>query len=103
LTAVLTSAFLNGKARGEHVGVHGPGTSLQQPSGLLRAVVHQATGMVGVQLGVSMEESLPRYAGPRLRQRAVEQVAEDVVTRKLRFGDEFDDGSGPHSPDGGKG
>ncbi|GAA1207906.1 GAF and ANTAR domain-containing protein [Prauserella alba] len=51
-----------------------------------RDVVHQATGMVAVQLGVDMAEALAR-----LRARAftedvpLNEVAADVVTRRLRF------------------
>jgi hypothetical protein len=105
LTAALTSAFLNGEPRSEDGGVHGFDMSLQQPSGLRRAVVHQATGMVSVQLGVSMEEALLRLRAHAYgNEHPLGEVAEDVVARRLRFSDEFDDDqSGPHSPDGGKG
>lgn len=51
-----------------------------------RFVVHQATGMVAVQLDVSLNEALLRlrayaFANARL----VTEVAQDVVARKLRF------------------
>jgi hypothetical protein len=51
-----------------------------------RAVVYQATGMISVQLGVSLEEALARlrahaFAGSA----AVGDVAGDVVDRRLRF------------------
>jgi hypothetical protein len=51
-----------------------------------QAVVHQATGMISVQLGVSLEEALVRlraraFAGSA----AVGDVAAEVVSRRLRF------------------
>ncbi len=51
-----------------------------------RAQVHQATGMISVQLGVSLAESLVRlraraYADDRL----INDVAADVVARRMRF------------------
>jgi hypothetical protein len=58
-------------------------------------VVHQASGMVAAQLGVSIE-----HAHVRLRAhaygngRALTEVAEDVVARRLRF----DADSGDHDP-----
>lgn len=53
-----------------------------------RAEVHQATGMISVQLGVSLAEALVRlraysYADGRL----IAEVAADVVARRLRFDD----------------
>jgi hypothetical protein len=53
-----------------------------------RAEVHQATGMISVQLGVSLAEALVRlraraYADGRL----IAEVAADVVARRLRFED----------------
>ncbi|KPI12010.1 GAF domain protein [Actinobacteria bacterium OK074] len=92
---------------------------LEQPSGLHRAAVHQATGMISVQLGVSLEEALVRLRAHAYgSERPVGEVAQDVVARRLRFsddndgsdngfatpGDDFDDdGNGPYSPDKGKG
>ncbi|WP_405639496.1 hypothetical protein [Streptomyces sp. NBC_00019] len=52
-----------------------------------------------------MEEGLLRlrahaYSGGRL----LGEIAADVVARRLRFNDDFDDdGDGPYSPDGGTG
>ena len=51
-----------------------------------RAQVHQATGMISVQLGVSLAEALVRlraraYADDRL----INDVADDVVARRMRF------------------
>jgi hypothetical protein len=51
-----------------------------------RAVVHQATGMISVQLGVSIEEALARLrAHAFAASAAVGDVAGDVVSRRLRF------------------
>ena len=56
-----------------------------------RFVVHQASGMVAVQLGVSVAEALVRLrAFAFANDRLVTEVAEDVVGRRLRF-----DGGGP--------
>jgi hypothetical protein len=51
-----------------------------------RAQVHQATGMISVQLGVSLAEALVRlraraYADDRL----INDLADDVVARRMRF------------------
>ncbi|MFI1722397.1 ANTAR domain-containing protein [Streptomyces sp. NPDC020489] len=115
LAAALTGALLGGELGRDG---KGPGLGvLDPPSGLHRPAVHQATGMISVQLGVSMQEALLRlrahaYAGGR----PLGEVAQDVVARRLRFRDDLDsdstddstddfddDGSGPHSPDGRKG
>lgn len=51
-----------------------------------RAEIHQATGMVLAQLGVSAENALARMrAYAFLEQRLLSDVAHDVVTRRLRF------------------
>lgn len=102
LAAALTVACLNGeRARQQNEDIPGLGVPLPASSSLHRAAVHQATGMVSVQLGVSMEIALLRlrahaYAG----ERPLGEVAQDVVARRLRFDDDI---SGPNSPDGGKG
>jgi len=56
-----------------------------------RAQVHQATGMISAQLGVSLAEALVRlrahaYAGDRL----IAEVAAEVVARRLYFGESDD-------------
>jgi hypothetical protein len=61
-------------------GVLGPGRSGSHPE------VHQATGMVAVQLGVPMQEALSRlraaaYSGDQ----TIDEVARDVVSRARRF------------------
>jgi ANTAR domain len=51
-----------------------------------RAEVHQATGMVSVQLGVSPADALIRMRAYAFSQNVgVSEVAADVVARKLRF------------------
>ncbi|HXS63397.1 MAG TPA: ANTAR domain-containing protein [Streptosporangiaceae bacterium] len=51
-----------------------------------RAVVHQATGMISVQLEVSLEEALVRLrAHAFARGTGIGQVAGEVVSRRLRF------------------
>ncbi|WP_406170333.1 ANTAR domain-containing protein [Streptomyces sp. NBC_00996] len=105
LTAALTGALLNGDRRDGDGGVPGLGVALEPPSVLRRAVVHQATGMISVQLDVSMEEALLRLRAHAYgSERPLGDIAADVVARRLRFSHEFDgDGSGPYAPDGGKG
>jgi hypothetical protein len=52
-----------------------------------RAEVYQATGMVSVQLGVSLEEALVRLrAHAFAADMPLDDVAGDVVSRTLRFG-----------------
>ena len=49
-------------------------------------VVHQAAGMVSVQLGVGVTEALVRLRGLAFRSgRAIDDVAGDVVSRRLRL------------------
>ncbi len=53
-----------------------------------RVVVHQAAGMVSVQLNVSVEEALSRLrAAAYAEELSIESVAADVVERRRRFGD----------------
>jgi hypothetical protein len=51
-----------------------------------RAEIHQATGMIRAQLGVSTTDALARMrAYAFVEQRLLSAVAHDVVTRELRF------------------
>lgn len=51
-----------------------------------RAEIHQATGMVLAQLGISAQDALARMrAYAFVEQRLLSDVAHDVVTRRLRF------------------
>jgi hypothetical protein len=53
-----------------------------------RAEVHQATGMISVQLDVSLAETLVRLRAHAYAQdRPIAEVAADVVARRLRFSD----------------
>jgi hypothetical protein len=55
----------------------------------LRLVVHQASGMVAVQLGVGVADALVSLRSHAFAsERSLIEVAEDVVTRRLRFGDQ---------------
>ena len=57
----------------------------------LHSVVHQAAGMVSFQLGVTVGEALVRLRGHAFRtDRLLADVADDVVNRRLRFGDHAD-------------
>ena len=52
----------------------------------LRAEVHQATGMVAVQLGIPMDEAFVRLrAHAYLSSRLIGEVADDVIARRLRL------------------
>jgi hypothetical protein len=56
------------------------------------AVVHQATGMISVQLGSDLTAALLRLrAHAYLNDRRLSQVASDVVERRLRFDPDTDD------------
>ncbi|WP_416965480.1 GAF and ANTAR domain-containing protein [Streptomyces sp. Agncl-13] len=104
LAAALTGVFLNGNGHTNGT-APGPDAMPAWPTGLNRPVVHQATGMISVQLGVPIQEALLRLRAHAYgSERPLGEVAADVVARRLRFGDELDDDmSGPYSPDTGKG
>lgn len=72
------------------------GMQAQAPPGMLAAeldqeanfrfVVHQAAGMVAVQLGISVGEAILRLRAHAFgNERLLVEVAEDVVARRLRF------------------
>jgi GAF domain-containing protein len=62
----------------------------ERPSGY-RAEVHQASGMISVQLGVGQAEALIRLRAYAFsHRRALAEVAADVVARRMRF-DEIPD------------
>jgi len=104
LAAALTGAFLNGSGHANGTAPR-PDAMPDWPTGLNRPVVHQATGMISVQLGVPIQEALLRLRAHAYgSERPLGEVAADVVARRLRFGDDLDDDvSGPYSPDTGKG
>jgi len=101
LAAALTVVCLDGDHHRQDGEPAGLGLSMRQTSSLHRPAVHQATGMISVQLGVTMQVALLRLrAHAYASDRPLGEVAQDVVARRLRFDDEK---SGPISPDSGKG
>lgn len=71
---------------------HGPDSALIGPIDS-RAGVHQATGMISVQLGVGLAEALLRLrAHAYATGRPVPDVATDVVSRRLHFDGETPNG-----------
>ena len=61
-----------------------------------RAEVHQATGMISVQLGVSLEEAFVRLRAHAFASNApLGDVAAEVVDRRLRFGVGLQPGQDP--------
>jgi hypothetical protein len=57
-----------------------------QPAGRDRLVVHQATGMVAVQLGGSTADALASIRAAAFRtDRSIYEIAVDVVAQRLRF------------------
>ncbi|MFE9538536.1 ANTAR domain-containing protein [Streptomyces sp. NPDC006691] len=78
-----------------------PESAAAVPGEIHRAVVHQATGMVSVQLDVSLADALLRMrAFAYSRDVPLGDVAGDVVARRLRFNDDM---NGPMAPGGRKG
>jgi hypothetical protein len=64
-----------------------------------RAEVYQATGMVSVQLGVSLEEAFVRLRAHAFASgTALDDAADEVVTRALRFGPGPPPATGPEPP-----
>jgi len=52
----------------------------------IQAVVHQATGFVAVELGVSLQEALMRIRGYAFaHQKTLSEVAKDIIERRLRL------------------
>ena len=74
-------------------GLHaGSGDGWLDESTSRHAVVHQATGMVLVQLGIGAGDALARMRGHAFaHQRLLLDVARDVVNRRLAFTDDQDD------------
>lgn len=63
---------------------------------LTRAVVHQATGMVSVQLAVSLPDALLRLRAYAYSSgRRITEICQDIVDRRLRLGP---DGEGTAEP-----
>jgi hypothetical protein len=71
---------------GPEQGRPGPGGHLPEQAGAYHPEVHQATGMIIVQLGVSAAVALVRLrAYAYATDRRLRDVAADVVARRLRF------------------
>jgi AmiR/NasT family two-component response regulator len=61
---------------------------LLEPAGTDRLVVHQATGMVSVQLDVTAADALATLRARAFQTgRSIQQIAVDVVDRRLSFRD----------------
>jgi len=76
---------------------HGDGVHPMIDSVDNHAIVHQATGMIAIQLGVSLAESLLRLrAHAYASELSMAAIAADVVNRKTRFDDSEGGTSLPH-------
>ncbi|MEC4018561.1 GAF and ANTAR domain-containing protein [Streptomyces sp. H27-D2] len=75
---------------------HGPLNAPAETSGLHRAEVHQATGMLSVHLRIPLEQALLRLrAHAYSHDRPILDVAHDIITNRLRL-----DADTPHPPPG---
>jgi len=84
LADAVTIALLHRRAAEDRRADRTP-ASWSRPS-TYRAEVHQATGMISVQLGVSLAEALVRLRARAWGEgRPLAEVAADVVARRLRF------------------
>ncbi|MEU8887149.1 ANTAR domain-containing protein [Streptomyces sp. NPDC048442] len=74
---------------GGHPGERPSGHPGGHPGGLHRAVVHQATGMLSVDLGVELTTALDRLRAYAFAQdRPIVSVSRDIVARRLRLPDD---------------
>jgi hypothetical protein len=75
-------------------------TRIPESASLQHPEVHQATGMISVQLGLSVALALVRLrAYAYVHDRRLRDVARDVVTRRLRFNPESSDSDGQSEGD----
>lgn len=93
LAAAVTGLLLRAAPTGAVSGSAAPGggasraTVGREHPATYRAEVHQATGMVSVQLGISLAEALLLLRAHAFgTEHTIGQVAADVVARRLRFG-----------------
>ncbi|MFC5147199.1 ANTAR domain-containing protein [Streptomyces aureoversilis] len=94
LAAAVTAAVLVGGDRAARF------SDAEPLAHLHRAVVHQASGMISVQAGVTVAQALVLLRAHAYRfERPLLQVAEDVVTRRLHFRHDGD-GPGPSASKG---
>jgi hypothetical protein len=90
LLADTACALLLDAAQRDRPGPNGHGP---EQAGLQHAEVHQATGMITVQLGVTVAVALVRLrAYAYAHDRRLRDVARDVVGRRLRFHPDADGG-----------
>jgi hypothetical protein len=84
---VLTLVLLDFQARG--VQEHNGGGELFDVSWRSHAEIHQATGMIAAQLGVTMEVGFVRLRAYAFRHRlSLTAVADEILSRRLRLGDQ---------------
>lgn len=84
LARIATQSVLALQAQSPLGNLH-PGLAAASPN---RIVVHQATGMVAAQLGVGIGEAFVRLQGHAyVEDRPLNDVAAEVVSRRLRFDD----------------
>ncbi|MFC1402113.1 MULTISPECIES: GAF and ANTAR domain-containing protein [Streptacidiphilus] len=82
-------------------GVSGVGTAVPVDSrqALHHAVTHQATGMVSVQLDLSLPQALLRLRAHAFGTgRSITDISRDVVERRLRLDDTYGNGNGTPMP-----
>lgn len=85
MTDVLTGTVLSWQTTAEEVPVE------LEPAVAYRAQIHQAAGMVAVQLQVSTDEALARIRAHAFAHGvSVDRVAADIVERRLRLTDDRD-------------
>ncbi|MBW5423805.1 ANTAR domain-containing protein [Streptomyces sp. BG9H] len=90
VTHALTAALV------QDAGQWGAFAAAEDGSDFYRAAVHQATGMISVQAGVSLAEALIRLRAHAFRHgRPLNEVAEDVVARRVHFRHDDGDGRAP--------
>lgn len=82
LAAALTARCLDGGARQQ-----GAPFAADSPHALQHSVVHQATGMLSVQLALALPQALLRLRARAYGSgRSITEVSQDVVNRRLRLG-----------------
>ncbi|MFJ6699401.1 ANTAR domain-containing protein [Streptomyces sp. NPDC091272] len=96
LAATLTAVLPRGAVPG-HPFTQQEGTG----GGLHRAAIHQATGMISVQASLPLDQALALLrAHAYRRERPLEDVADEVVTRRLHFRDTYEGTALPSQTEG---
>ncbi|WP_199551492.1 GAF and ANTAR domain-containing protein [Streptomyces sp. N35] len=97
LAASLTTWYLSGTEK-DPEGVR-DGTDAPEFQGLQHSVIHQATGMLSVQLNLSLADALVRLRAHSYgKNRPILNVAQDIVSRRLRL-PPLDGNTSPPAPD----